>query len=97
MDAVEARELLAVKLAPLRNLTYDQLVARLLDRIEVSEAVGASGVTYTIELEGRWDDHRRPGENLRVLGAIDDGTLRGAFRPLGDGFLVAPDGTFLRP
>jgi hypothetical protein len=27
-----------------------------------------------------------------VLAGIDDGTLRGAFRPVTDGFLMDPDG-----
>ena len=95
MDKVEARTVLAAALEPLRQLTYDELVARMLDSIETIEVVGPSGASYQIELQGFWDDPRRPGEALRVLGAIDDGTLRAAFHPLDDGFLVAPDGSFL--
>ena len=95
MDDVEARSVLAAALEPLRKLTYEELVARMLDSIETIEVVGPSGASYQIELQGFWDDPRRPGETLHVLGGIDDGTLRAAFSPLDDGFLVAPDGSFL--
>jgi hypothetical protein len=95
VDRDEARAVLARELAPLRGLSHDALVERLCGRIEVREVVGPSGTVYQIELEGLWDHPGRPGEVLRVLGGIDDGHLRSAFRPVTDGFLVAPDGTFV--
>ncbi|HWM13462.1 MAG TPA: hypothetical protein VNO56_03205 [Gaiellaceae bacterium] len=85
----EARGVLAAELAKLRGLSYSELVARLLDRKETVQVVAASGTTYQVEVQGLWDD--RPGDDLRVLGAIDDGGLR-AFVPLTDGFLVPSPG-----
>ena len=92
MDKVEAREVLAAQLASLRQLSYQQLVERLLDREETVEVVGASGACYQLELQGLWD--ARPNDVLRVLGSVDDGGWR-AFVPLTDSLLVAPDGSFV--
>jgi hypothetical protein len=51
---------------------------------------GESGAEYQIEVEVFWDSE--PGGLLRVLGSIDDGTLRAAFRPVCEDFLVGRDG-----
>jgi hypothetical protein len=92
VDKVEARAMLAQQLASLRQLSYQQLVERLLDREETLEVLGASGMRYQVELQGVWDD--RPNGVLRILGSVDDGGWR-AFAPLTEDLLVAPDGSFV--
>jgi hypothetical protein len=92
MDKREARTIIAAQLEPLRQLSYQELVERLLDRQETSEVVGASGAWYQLEIYALWDD--RPGGVLRVWGAIDDGGWR-AFAPLVECFLISPDGSFV--
>jgi hypothetical protein len=67
-------------------------VGRFLDNAERCEVRGESGVTYQTEIQGVWDDGK-PG-NLRILGSVDDGGWR-AFSPLGDDFIIAPDGSFV--
>ncbi|MHC4469348.1 MAG: hypothetical protein ACYS99_00155 [Planctomycetota bacterium] len=91
MDRDEARELLSQHLDQFRQRSYSELT-ELIDDPSVAEAVGASGTRYQLEVLVFWDD--KPHANLRVLGAIDDGGLR-AFKPLSDGFIVAPDGHFV--
>lgn len=71
MDEAEARDILAAHLSPLRELPYDQLVRRLLDRVETAEAYGPSGAWYQLEVQGFCD--AKPNEVLRVMGAIDGG------------------------
>jgi len=95
MDKVEVREILAVQMATFRELSYEQLVERLLDGVETAEVVGASGAHYQLKFQARWDDPDRPDDLLRVLGGIDDGSWRASFSPLDDGFLVAPDGSLV--
>ena len=86
MDRKEATALLSAKLDEYRQLTYDQLAARV---GEVPEVVGPSGVRYQMEIQFVWDD--KSGGNVRVLGSIDDGGWR-AFLPLCDSLLVTPEG-----
>jgi hypothetical protein len=95
VDKVEAREVLAAELATLRRLSYQQLVERLLDRVEATEVMGVSGARYQVEIQALWDAPDRPNDVLRVLGGVDDGSWKAAFSPLTDGFLVAPDGSFV--
>jgi hypothetical protein len=76
----------------LRQLSYRQLVERLLDREETLEVLGASGSRYQVELQSVWD--ARPNDVLRIPGSVDDGGWR-AFAPLTDDFLIAPDGSFV--
>jgi hypothetical protein len=88
MDREEAQWLLNAKLDEYRKLSYDQLAARVGDE-EFPEVVGASGTQYQIEIQVVWDD--KPGGEVRVLAAIDDGGWR-AFVPLCDSLLITPDG-----
>jgi hypothetical protein len=62
----------------------------MIGRDEVKTVIGASGVNYQIEVTLLWDS--RPGENLRIIGSIDDGGWR-AFVPLTDSLIMKPDGT----
>ena len=90
MDTAEARQLLAAKLAELRQLSYGDLL-RYREPVCV-EVAGPSGVVYQVEVEAFWDDRKR--RDLRVLASIDDGGWR-AFSPLCDDFIVATDGSFV--
>jgi hypothetical protein len=53
---------------------------------------GPSGKTYQLEIQAVWDDPKK--ENLRVMGAIDDGGFR-VFFPLTDDFIITRDGKFI--
>ena len=88
MDRQEALDLLNPKLEKYRRLSYSELTSRVGDK-EFPEAVGPSGVEYQIEIQIRWDD--KPDGDVRVMGAIDDGTFRGAFKPVCSDLLVTPD------
>jgi hypothetical protein len=90
VDKVEARKVLGTQLSSLRELSYQELVARLLDREETLEVAGPSGTLYQLELQGLWDTRQK--DVLRVVGSVDDGGWS-AFDPLTDSFLVAPDGS----
>ena len=89
MNNTEARLLLANELRTLAKHSFDELVA-MIGHDEVKTVIGASGVNYQIEVTLLWDS--RPGENLRIIGSIDDGGWR-AFVPLTDSLIMKPDGT----
>ncbi len=93
MNKQEAKSVLAAKLAEYRKLTYADLAkkteSRLLDHHEIESS---SGTRYQVDVSVVWDD--KPGGDIRVLGSVDDGGSR-AFFPLGDDFIIAPDGTFV--
>jgi hypothetical protein len=59
---------------------------------QFSRAVDNSGVEYQIEIEAFWDD--QAAGHLRLVASIDDGGWR-ALAPITDGFVVAPDGSFI--
>ncbi len=90
----EARALLTAELDRLRSIPREELLDRLLDDQEVAERVPAPGASYQLEIGAFWDDPGRPGENLRVYAAINNGSWR-SFVPLTDSFIVAPDGSFV--
>ncbi len=89
MDREEARRLLAEHLAKYRKVPYTELVARI-GNDEYLEVNGPSDTEYQIEIQFMWDG-KKDGD-VRVLAAIDDGSFRGAFRPICEDFIVAPDG-----
>jgi hypothetical protein len=91
VNRTEARAVLERHLAPWRQRSHADLRA-LVGDISVLEVVGDSGVEYTIEIEVWWDSLEEE-VNLRVLASIDDGRLPGAILPVGDSFIVEPDGT----
>ena len=91
MNNEEAAAILRDHLQIYRRRSYAELVA-LLGKPQVATADGSSGANYQLEVEVHWDD--RPGGNIRVLGAIDDGGAR-AFKPLTDDFILAPNGAFV--
>jgi hypothetical protein len=92
VDATEARTVLLGELARYRSMPYAALAARI-GEVDASRIAGAGGSTYQVEIEVRWDG--RAGDNIRVLGGIDDGSWRASFAPLTESFIVAPDGAFV--
>ena len=93
MDKAEARAVLAHHLATYRHYSYADLT-QLIGVIRAVQVRGLSGVEYQIEVEIMWDSPRQK-TNILVMGAIDDGRLPGAFSPLSDSFILAPDGRFV--
>ena len=85
------RALLRTALAEYLGRTYRELV-RAIGHVDVRNVRGTDGRKYQIEIEVIWDD--QPGGAVRVLGAIDDGSLR-AFLPLSDDFIMGADGQFM--
>jgi hypothetical protein len=80
--------LLNVKLDDHRRLSYAELAAKVGDE-EFPEVVGPSGTVYQIEIHVSWD--HKPDGDVRVMGTIDDGTFRGAFKPVCEDLVVRPD------
>jgi hypothetical protein len=91
MNKQEAQGLLIECLAGYRNYSYDDLQTRL-GEIDTCQVIGESGIQYQVEIQVFWDDKLQ--QNIRVIGAIDDGGWR-AFLPLADSFIMAPDGSFV--
>lgn len=86
--------MLAEAMAELRRRSYEELVDEWLGQPDCHQRSGPSGAEYQIEVEAFWDSPGKPGL-LRVLGSIDDGTLRQSFRPLSEGFIIAADSTLV--
>lgn len=89
MDRDEARRVLTMKLTPYRELSYPELVTKI-GNDEHLPCTGPSGTDYQIEIQFVWDD-KKDGD-VRVLAAIDDGSICGAFRPVCEDFTVRQDG-----
>ena len=94
MDENMAGKLLAAELTYYKDLGFSSLV-KLIGETIVLTRNGLEGEEYQIEIVLMWDDPRKPGENLRVSGAIDDGTFPSAFLPLTIDFVMAPDGSLV--
>ena len=93
MNEAEARSILSQELSHYRENSYQELLAlALIDSCETVERISPSGTTYQIQMQVVFDD--KPRKTLRVMGAIDDGGWR-ALLPLGDSFIMAPDGSFV--
>ena len=88
MDREEALSLLDAHLDQYRKLSYAELSTKV-GYEEFPEVVGPSGTEYQIEIQIRWD--HKPGDDVRVMGTIDDGTFRGGFKPVCSDLIVKPD------
>ena len=88
MNREEALSLLDAHLNQYRKLSYAELAAKIGDE-EFPEVVGSSGTEYQIEIQIRWD--HKPGGDVRVMGTIDDGSFRGAFKPVCEDLIVTLD------
>ena len=91
MNKKEAQSLLSKILAGYRKYSFAELQSRL-GKIDARQVNAESGAQYQVEVQLMWDDDRQ--QNIRVMGAIDDGGWR-AFLPLTDSFIMAPDGSFV--
>ncbi len=91
MDQEEAAAVLAEQLKRYRDKSYGALKA-LIGEVDAYDVTTPEGSWYQIEIQVFWDD--KPEGDIRVIGAIDDGGWR-AFAPLGDDFIMAPDGSFV--
>ncbi len=89
MSRREARDILARRVAELRQESYENLKGTWHDRPGCDQVIGVSGKEYGVEIEAFWDDPREPG-NLRVMVSVGSSVL-----PPTDGFIVAPDGAFV--
>ena len=86
MDKSEAQKILSEQLARFSSRSRSELSPLVeAHRVEAYEVRGESGTTYQIEIQFFWDDRR--GDTIRVIGSIDDGSIR-AFVPLTDSLLV---------
>ena len=92
MNKSEAEKVLKHYMDQYREKPYGKLVT-LMGNVQVYEVKGSSGAQYTLEFDVMWDGKTK--DDIRVIGAIDDGTLRNAFSPLSDDFILTPDGRFV--
>jgi hypothetical protein len=92
VDKQEAREILHDQIARLKRRSYEELRTELLNDSQTFEVAGTSGTTYQVELQAHWDSGK--GGPLRVFALIDDGGWR-SFKPMGEDFIIAPDGSFV--
>ena len=92
VDKAEALQILRSYLEPYRNRKYADLAALVGQEPVTRDVTAASGARYQLEIQAIWDDG--PGGDVRVIGSVDDGGWR-SFAPLGDDFIMAPDGSFV--
>jgi hypothetical protein len=92
MDKHEAQRILARRIEELRTEPHNLLKSRWLGQPDCEQVVADSGVEYQVEIEAFWDD--QAAGHLRLVASIDDGGWR-ALAPITDGFVVAPDGSFI--
>jgi hypothetical protein len=77
-----------------REKSFAQLAESVRAReLEAYQRVAPSGKLYNVEVQVFWD--HKPDGPVRVLVLVDDGSLRGAFKPRSSDFLLSPDGTFI--
>ena len=94
MNKAEARGILESELLNFRAMSYADL-QKLIGSPQVVERSGASGVSYTIEIEVFWDSPHEPGGDLRVIASIDDGRFLSVLLPLSSDFIMDPDDKFI--
>jgi hypothetical protein len=92
MDKAEAAAVARDRIAELRRLSWAELRKRYLGNAETIEVDGPCGVTYQVKTHAVWDGGDEG--DLRVFVEVDDGGWR-AFVPLGEDFIVSPDGSFV--
>jgi hypothetical protein len=92
MNRGEAKNILSAEMEMLRQLSYPELLERLLDRNEIRSVAAPSGTTYRVELHAEWDDDR--DRTVRVIATIKkSGWSR--LLPLARVAVCAPDGSFV--
>ena len=83
--------LIDTELRRLLELPYSELT-KLVGAPELKQVVGEDGSSYQLEIEAFWD--MDVGKDVRVIVSVDDGGWR-AFKPLAQGFVMRPDGSFV--
>ena len=91
MNKAEAKEILAQELIHLQAKSFKDL-QKLINSPDVIEVVGASGVSYQIEVQAFWDNPRESFGALRIITSIDDGRFLSALLPLSADFIMDSDG-----
>lgn len=86
-----ATELANELLHSLRAQPYEHL-ARRVEQVPVSTTVVRGGIAFQVEVSYLWDG--KPGGDIRVIVAVDDGSLQ-AIMPTTADFIKAPDGQFV--
>jgi hypothetical protein len=74
----------------LLDLPYSELL-KLVGSRKFKEVVGEDDTSYRVRVEAAWDIPKK--KDVRVLVSVDDGSWR-ALRPLTQGFVIRPDGSF---
>ena len=82
--------LMDAELRRLLELPYSELL-KLVGSRQFREVVGEDDTAYRVRVEAAWDIARK--KDVRVLVSVDDGGWR-ALRPLTQGFVIRPDGSF---
>jgi hypothetical protein len=93
MNQDEARGVLLEILGGYRERTYKEM-AGLVGSSEQVERAGPSGTMYLVEIDVFWDNPRKVGDVVRVMGSADDGGLLAALSPVTESILVGPDGVW---
>lgn len=88
MNRAVARGVLLEVLGGYRERTYDEMAA-LVGSSEQVERAGPGGTVYQVEVDVFWDDPRRVGRDVRVMGSADDG---GVLAPLVESVIVRRGG-----
>lgn len=91
MNKAEASSILYAEILKYRAKSYSDLLY-LLERQDCFKVIGSAGVIYQLEIQAFWD--ACPHGVLRVHGSIDDRGLR-SFFPLGQDFLISPNGQLI--
>ena len=89
MNKIEAQKILNEELQGFRDKSYEEL-QHLMGSPHVIERNGASRTLYTIEVEVFWDNPKKVGGDLRVIGSIDDGKFLSSLSPLSSDFIMDP-------
>lgn len=94
MTREEAKAILASHVRELKNRPYAEFHSWVLaKKIQTPLVKGTSSIEYQVEIEARWDS--QPEGDIRVLVSVDDGGLVSSLVPLGDSFLIPPDGSLV--
>ena len=79
MDKIEAQQVLEDELLAYQRRLYEELVPLVGQKVHFARS-SPSGTTYQVDVDVFWDD--RPNGLIRIVGAIDDGSLLNAILPL---------------
>lgn len=91
MDKIEARQIIESELEKYRKKDYGDL-QYLLERQDVYEIIGKTGIKYNIEIQAFYDDRKG---SIRVCGAIDDGSGFTSFIPMTSDFIMSTESKFI--